>query len=146
MSAARFSTDRLEALLVRQQTRDDFIESAVWMEQNWGSPGFPRPEADVRAEAGLCYDRGAGADGINRQALATMAAGDRRAALAEIALPCLVIHGSDDALIPPDAGREIAALIPGAELEVIEGMGHVITPSLAPLIVDRVATFIDGQS
>ena len=28
------------------------------------------------------------------------------------------------------------------ELEVIDGMGHVITPSLAPLIVERVDRFI----
>ena len=61
-----------------------------------------------------------------------------------IALPCLVVHGVDDALIPVDAGREIAALIPGAELEIIDGMGHVITPTLAPLIVDRVDRFVRG--
>ena len=38
---------------------------------------------------------------------------------AEPALPTLVVHGLEDALIPPDRGRELAELIPGARLELI---------------------------
>ena len=142
MSAAAFSPERIGLLLERQMNRETFIEDAVEKDRAWGSPGFPMQEDAVRALAGLAWDRGAAAEGVNRQALATMATGDRRAALARVALPCLVIHGADDALVPPEAGRAIAALIPGAECEIIAGMGHVITPLLAPLIVDRVDRFI----
>ncbi|NOX74130.1 MAG: alpha/beta fold hydrolase, partial [Alphaproteobacteria bacterium] len=88
------------------------------------------------------WDRGADATGVNRQTLATMASADRREMLKTVDLPCLVIHGAVDTLIPPDAGRKIAALIPNAKLEIIDGMGHVITPLLAPVIVDLLDRFI----
>lgn len=124
-------------------------ETAAQAQDNWvaghasyGSPGFPMPEADIRAEAALAHARGADAAGINRQLLATMHAADRRPALARVTTPCLVIHGVDDTLIPVDLGAEIAATIPGSEYHAIDGMGHIITPLLAPKIVALVAGFI----
>jgi pimeloyl-ACP methyl ester carboxylesterase len=44
--------------------------------------------------------------------------------LGEINLPALVIHGSEDAAIELFKGEELAARIPGARFEVIEGAGH----------------------
>jgi len=38
--------------------------------------------------------------------------------------PTLVIHGDADPLVPLEGGQDTAAAIPGAELLVIEGMGH----------------------
>ena len=71
-----------------------------------------------------------------------MFAPDRHEMLKSVNLPCFVIHGAIDTLLPPDLGREIADLIPNAKLEVVEGMGHVITPLLAPVIVAMVDDFI----
>lgn len=45
--------------------------------------------------------------------------------LARISLPTLVVHGDEDRLLGPDNGREIAALIPGARLEMLAGVGHM---------------------
>jgi 3-oxoadipate enol-lactonase len=45
--------------------------------------------------------------------------------LGQISLPTLVIHGDEDRLLGPDNGREIAALIPGARLEMLAGVGHM---------------------
>ncbi len=146
MSAARFAPDRIEAILVRPLDRDAFIEAALEADRVWGSPGYPLDQTYLRKQAALVFDRGADAHAINRQALAIIASGDRADDLRAIDLPCLVIHGAEDALIPPDAGREIASLIPGAELAVVPGMGHTITPSLAPLIVQRVTTFLQGTA
>ena len=56
-----------------------------------------------------------------------------------------MIHGAEDTLVPPEAGRELASLIPGAKLEIIKGMGHTITPLLAPKLVAMVDGFIRGQ-
>ena len=39
--------------------------------------------------------------------------------------PTLVIHGTADELIPVDNGRLIASLIPGAGLEIFDGVGHL---------------------
>lgn len=48
--------------------------------------------------------------------------------------PTVVVHGSRDPLVRPAAGRAVAAAIPGAELKVIEGMGHDLPPQLWPQI------------
>jgi 3-oxoadipate enol-lactonase len=45
--------------------------------------------------------------------------------LAEIAAPTLVIHGTADKMIPVANGELIASLIPGARLELLEGVGHM---------------------
>lgn len=47
--------------------------------------------------------------------------------LGAIAVPTLVIHGRLDAIVPLSAGETAAALIPGAELVVIDDAGHVPT-------------------
>jgi pimeloyl-ACP methyl ester carboxylesterase len=53
---------------------------------------------------------------------------DTRARLAELAgLPVLVLHGTDDALVPPDRGRALAEGIPGARHMEVPGAGHVLT-------------------
>jgi pimeloyl-[acyl-carrier protein] methyl ester esterase len=49
---------------------------------------------------------------------------DLRAALDRVRVPCLVIHGREDRVIPWAAGERTAAAIPGARLEVIDGIGH----------------------
>jgi 3-oxoadipate enol-lactonase len=44
--------------------------------------------------------------------------------LPEITAPTLVIHGTDDPLIPTENGRILAERIPGAELLLLEGARH----------------------
>jgi sigma-B regulation protein RsbQ len=48
-------------------------------------------------------------------------------ALTDIAIPTLVIHGSDDVIVPMEVGKYIANAIPDAELLILEGVGHVPT-------------------
>jgi len=50
---------------------------------------------------------------------------DTQARLAEIATPTLVVHGTEDKMIPVANGKLIASLIPGSRLEVLEGIGHM---------------------
>lgn len=148
MTAARPLLDRahraqiLPRLLVYPETLDEAQDNWVAGHASFGSPGYPMPEADIRAEARRAHARGSDAEGVNRQLLATMAATDRRPALAGVTTPCLVIHGVDDTLIPEEFGAEIAAQIPGSEYHALKGMGHIITPLLAPHIVSLVADFI----
>jgi 3-oxoadipate enol-lactonase len=52
---------------------------------------------------------------------------DTRRRLPELAgLPTLVVHGLEDSLIPPDRGRDLARLIPGAQLQLIPSCGHLL--------------------
>jgi 3-oxoadipate enol-lactonase len=50
---------------------------------------------------------------------------DVQARLGEITAPTLVVHGTDDQMLPSSNGELIASKIPGAELQLWEGVGHV---------------------
>jgi pimeloyl-ACP methyl ester carboxylesterase len=54
-----------------------------------------------------------------------IAAHDTQARLGSIDRPTLVIHGTEDQMLPPVNGELIASLIPGARLELLEGTGHM---------------------
>ena len=59
--------------------------------------------------------------------------------LRRICTPTLVLHGAKDPFIPPAAGEDTAANIPGARLRIIPGMGHDLPAALLPLLVDETA-------
>lgn len=88
----------------------------------------------VLEEAGRAHDP----RGASRQLAAMVVAGDRRARLATIAVPALVIHGACDPLIPPACGADTAASITGAEFLLVEGMGHHLPASLHRRVADAV--------
>ena len=50
---------------------------------------------------------------------------DTRDRLAGLRMPTLVIHGTEDQMLPVQNGRMIASLIPGAQLEILDGVGHL---------------------
>ncbi|WP_160114865.1 alpha/beta fold hydrolase [Jhaorihella thermophila] len=129
-------------LLSRPQGLADYVASQIAESALWGSPGFPATDEELREMAACAHARGVDAQGINRQFLAVASQHGRCEALRRLALPCLVIHGTHDALIPPDKGRELADIIPGGEYKQIDGMGHMITTALAPLIVETVSDFV----
>jgi pimeloyl-ACP methyl ester carboxylesterase len=54
--------------------------------------------------------------------------------------PTLVIHGTADPLVPVEGGKDTAQAIPGAQLILIEGMGHDLPHGGAwPRIVEAIA-------
>ncbi|WP_299024463.1 3-oxoadipate enol-lactonase [uncultured Sulfitobacter sp.] len=56
---------------------------------------------------------------------AAIAAADLTASTATLRLPTLAIAGSHDGASPPDLVAATAALIPGAQVHVIDGAGHL---------------------
>jgi 3-oxoadipate enol-lactonase len=50
---------------------------------------------------------------------------DTRERLGGLAAPTLVIHGSEDQMLPVANGRLIAGLLPDAQLEILDGVGHL---------------------
>jgi sigma-B regulation protein RsbQ len=44
-----------------------------------------------------------------------------------VAVPTLIVHGTDDAIVPIDESRELAARLQDVELLELEGTGHVPT-------------------
>jgi Predicted hydrolases or acyltransferases (alpha/beta hydrolase superfamily) len=44
----------------------------------------------------------------------------------EIDLPTLVLHGTDDRVLPVENGKRIAEKLPGAQLKILEGAPHML--------------------
>jgi pimeloyl-ACP methyl ester carboxylesterase len=63
---------------------------------------------------------------------------DRGPLLRNVSVPTLVIHGSEDPMLPIEHGRALAAEIPGAKMVVIDGMGHALNPVFQHEIIDRI--------
>lgn len=68
-----------------------------------------------------------GKEAFLRQQKAIMGRPDGREDLRRIACPTLVLCGRQDALTPPALHEEIAGLVPGAKLTVVEDCGHLST-------------------
>ena len=103
------------------------------------SPGFPTDEGEVRERAARSFDRGTNPAGTGRQLGAILKSGDRTRELHRISAPALVVHGSADRLVAPSGGRATGAAIPGAELMMIEGMGHDLPRAVWPRILGAIA-------
>jgi 3-oxoadipate enol-lactonase len=56
--------------------------------------------------------------------LQAVAAHDTSERLHELAMPVLVVHGTEDRMLPVSNAYAIAERIPGARLEILEGVGH----------------------
>jgi 3-oxoadipate enol-lactonase len=63
--------------------------------------------------------------------------------LSSLAVPTLVLHGTDDRLVSAENARRIAEAIPGAELALLEGAGHVFHSERAEEADDVVLSFLD---
>jgi pimeloyl-ACP methyl ester carboxylesterase len=97
---------------------------------------IPEEEERDRARALRNHLRGLNPAGSARQLAAILASGSRRAALRNVTTPTVVIHGDADPLVPLAAGIDTAECIPGAELVVLEGMGHALSMRYWPRIID----------
>ena len=73
-----------------------------------------------------------------------LARSNRNHRLMKMKTPTLVIHGGSDPLIPIHVGMESARLIPGAQLEVVEKMGHWIPRPVWGDLSRVMETFWDG--
>jgi pimeloyl-ACP methyl ester carboxylesterase len=132
--------EALPVLLTRGPAdREGFAESVVEAFRVIGSPGFDADEERLRERARVSFDRGYHPEGTARQLLAILASGDRTEALRRLEVPVVVIHGTEDSLIDVSGGTATATAIPGARLELIEGMGHDLPRELWPRFVDLIA-------
>ncbi|WP_042427860.1 alpha/beta fold hydrolase [Streptacidiphilus anmyonensis] len=123
----------------RAEGREGAIEANMATARAIGSPGYPREEQELRAWVSRVHDRSSRIDGIGRQLAAVYASPDRTRALAQVAVPTLVIHGEDDALVDISGGRATAAAVPHAELLTLPGVGHELPEALWPRIVAAIA-------
>ena len=117
--------------------REAAIDYLVEAERPYaGSRGFDA--AGLRELIGRVYDRSVSMPSGNNHFMVDGTPIDRDR-LGGIAVPVLVVHGTDDPLFPPAHGEALAREIPGARLLLLDGVGHELPPSawdevLPPLI------------
>lgn len=75
---------------------------------------------------------------------ALLGAGERLD-LARITAPTLVLAGGDDRLIPVDHARTLASEIPGARLQVLDGVGHYGTLQASDVTAKALLDFLAGS-
>ena len=127
----------------RQRSREDYIAASAKLWAVIGSPRYPEDQARISDRAGETFDRGVTAAGVLRQMMAVLTQPNRTRALHGVTVPAAVIHGSEDKMVHVSGGRATAAAIPGAELTVIEGMGHNMPEQLWPSIADVIRRTAD---
>ena len=118
---------------------DSIVTHYVELYRLIGSPGYPSTDQYLRQRMTMSVRRSHRPRGAARQLAAIAADGDRSAVLAQIKAPTQVLHGLADPLVPVAAGRDLAARIAGAKLDLIEGMGHDLPVALWPRFVEGIS-------
>jgi pimeloyl-ACP methyl ester carboxylesterase len=119
--------------------RDAVIENAARVGKIIASPRYFDPDR-ARERAAAAYDRAFYPEGVARQMGAALASGSRADGLQELKVPTLVIHGRADSLIQPSGGERTAELVQGANLLLVNDMGHDLPEPLWPFLVDVIAS------
>ena len=126
----------------RAEVEETVVEAALVAARQFAGSAHPLDEDRARARALEDLDRAWHPDGGARQILAALADGDRRPLLADLKVPTLVLHGTEDPLIPPQGGQETADAIPGSRLVWIEGMGHDWPQTAWPLLLQPICDLV----
>ncbi|HET9917168.1 MAG TPA: 3-oxoadipate enol-lactonase [Candidatus Binatia bacterium] len=123
------------------KVRADGVDSLVQMTmERWFSAGFrEKCAAEVRGYSLML--RQASADGY----IGTCAAlrdTDFRTAIRQVKQPTLVLCGAEDIATPPELGRELAGLIPGAQFSLIEKAAHLPAVEQPDAVAERMMQFL----
>ena len=66
--------------------------------------------------------------------------------LSQITAPTLVIHGESDKLVPPENGKLIAEMIPGAKLVMLPKASHIFVTDQPEASIEAVLSFLNNDS
>jgi pimeloyl-ACP methyl ester carboxylesterase len=121
---SRFALD----VMIHSVREGASMESFMMMMQAWCStnPAFEDRHASWSRESRGDSPRSIEGFARQKQALDDF---DTRTRAKAIALPTLVIHGTDDIMVPVEFGQDLAAQIRGSELHRIVGAGHFLPTS-----------------
>ncbi|MBW6439296.1 alpha/beta fold hydrolase [Actinoplanes hulinensis] len=122
--------------LPKATTSEQKIENEVAIYRAQASPGYPFPEKWVREAATLGHERSPRDPRTTRR---HMAAGRavKLPPLSGITAPTLVVSGADDPMLKPNAGRDLAAQIPGAQFVEYPGVGHDLPEGIWDDVIAR---------
>ncbi|MCW0389032.1 Aclacinomycin methylesterase RdmC [Xanthomonas sacchari] len=123
---------------------DGYLRARLAFARRLAGSGYP---FDAQAHRKLLLQelaRCRGTGGTARQMAAVATAGDRRARLATIAAPTLVVHGSDDPLILSACGEDTARAIPCARYLPVPGMGHDLPRGCERMLIEAICAVARG--
>nr|WP_286173974.1 alpha/beta hydrolase [Rhodobacter sp. NTK016B] len=122
--------------------RQDVIAHGLAVDRLWQSPRWPFDEGQRAALIGRLWDRCYCPEGAARQYRAMVASESALKRIEGIRIPLLVVHGTQDALVPIEHGRDIAARVRGARLVEIDGMGHDLGEEAAEVVARHTLNFL----
>ena len=95
--------------------------------EHFFAEAFPEPHSTKQREDGVAWglDTDAESLAVTVRAPPTLTRDDLRTMCASIRCPVLVLQGTDERISHATQGFGLAAAIPGARLEVLEGSGHL---------------------
>ena len=125
-------------------TREAIIDQSVATFSIIGTPGEDQNTNGMRDRITRSFDRSYNPAGVIRQMSAIIASGDFRKHTRRVKAPTLVMHGSEDPLVSPAAGKDVARNIHGSRLKIIEGMGHDVPPRFLGEITQHMLGHFDA--
>ncbi len=136
----------MEALIapITSMEEESLVAHGLNIAKNIGSPGFPFDPEAQRERVLRNVRRSVYPAGPQRQLAAIIDDGCRRARLAKVRTPTLVLHGEDDPLVKLEAGEDTARHISGARLVTIPGWGHDIPQPLIPRVASEIVAHARG--
>ena len=127
------------------QSDAERIDAAVALWRVLSGSGEPFDEPTIRAREARILARARNIDAAQNHQLAIGASPDRDERLRAVRVPTLVIHGTDDPILPLPHGRATADAIPGAKFLVLEGVGHDMPPGAQKRIVEAFLAHARGR-
>ena len=121
-----------------------YLDGVVALYRALAGSRFPFDEIKFRAQAEPIMAHGHNAYAGHGDAVG--ASPSRLNRLADINLPTLVIHGTEDPILPLDHGMALADNIAGATTFIMEGVGHEIPEALMPEIVSKMLALFQQTS
>lgn len=142
------STPEAQAALMapRPDGEEETIARAIENAKVIGSKGFEFDAKRTAKRAIEAFKRSFNPMGVARQMAAIAANGDRRERLKKLDLPCVVIHGTDDSLVPIEAGVDTHENIAGSRLVKIEGMGHDLPPGAWSQVITAICSVTQSET
>ena len=126
------------------QSREEVLEErmACWVIMN--GPVFPFEEQRYRKLHTEFLDRLKHPESLNNHFLAIQNSLDMiRTVPRQVTVPTLVIHGSEDPILPPDHGEALSAAIANSRYVCIPGFGHSINQYLYGLLIQEIKQHAD---
>ena len=142
------SQETWEALLENKPTGDFTTDLPGWM-RSWrllhGSQPLDEKMAEEYTRSLYTRDERDASVAEGHIAAMTTVPESHAADLSHVTTPCLVIHGTQDPLVPVDHGQALGRLIPGCRLQFLDGAGHMFfNRGLWAQLAEAILRHVDG--